>query len=87
MLSTWGCLGSRANQKPEPQYFDPQVFREDGLISPSPNFGLDWFEGAIPKPDQVLLDFYTAYHPTSTVRICAAGTSLQPGTARVSIPV
>ena len=45
-----------------------QVFREDGLISPSPNFGLDWFEGAIAKPDAVLKDFYTAFHPTVQVR-------------------
>ena len=45
-----------------------QVFREDGLLSPSPNFGLDWFEGAVAKPDQVLQDFYTAYHPTGPVR-------------------
>ena len=45
------------------------MFREDGLISPSPNFGLDWFEGAIPKPDQVLRDFYTAYHPNGPVRM------------------
>ena len=44
-----------------------QVFREDGLISGSPNFGLDWFEGAIAKPDAVLADFYSAFHPTTSV--------------------
>lgn len=45
-----------------------QVFREDGLLSGSPNFGLDWFEGAIAKPDLVLADFYSAFHPTVSVQ-------------------
>ena len=46
-----------------------QVFREDGLLSASPNFGLDWFEGAIAKPDLVLADFYSAFHPSAPVRL------------------
>lgn len=45
------------------------MFREDGLLSGSPNFGLDWFEGAIAKPDLVLADFYSAFHPTAPVRL------------------
>ena len=43
-----------------------QVFREDGLLSSA--LGLDWFEGAIVKPDLVLADFYSAFHPTGPVR-------------------
>ena len=42
------------------------MFREDGLLSAA--LGLDWFEGAIAKPDLVLADFYTAFHPTGPVR-------------------
>ena len=44
------------------------MFREDGLLSASPNFGLDWFEGAIAKPHLVLADFYSAFHNTTLVR-------------------
>jgi hypothetical protein len=59
-----------------------QVFREDGLISPSPNYGLDWFEGAIAKPDAVLQDFYTAFHPTVPVRKGLTAARVKPS-ARV----
>ena len=34
--------------------------REDGLVGPGPSFGLDWFEGAIVRPDLVLEDFAAA---------------------------
>lgn len=43
--------------------------REDGLVSPAPSYGLDWFEGAIASPDRVLQDFIHAVNPSnSTVR-------------------
>ncbi|KAK9815192.1 hypothetical protein WJX73_010478 [Symbiochloris irregularis] len=41
-----------------------QVFREDGLIGPAPSYGLDWFEGAIARPDLVLGDFAAAVAPS-----------------------
>ena len=44
---------------------DTLAHREDGLASPAPNYGLDWYEGAIVRPDQVLLDFAQAVNPTS----------------------
>lgn len=41
-----------------------QVYREDGLIGPAPSYGLDWFEGAIARPDLVLSDFAAAVTPS-----------------------
>ena len=32
-------------------------------MSAAPNYGLDWFEGAISRPDLVLLDFAAAVRP------------------------
>ena len=40
--------------------------REDGLVSPAPSYGLDWFEGAIARPDQVLQDFVHAVNPANS---------------------
>merc|ERR1712130_575825 len=42
------------------------VYREDGLASPAPSYGLDWFEGALARPDLVLQDFVHAVDPTSS---------------------
>lgn len=36
------------------------VLRVDGRLSSAPNFGLDWFEGAIVRPDKALADVATA---------------------------
>ena len=33
-------------------------------MSQAPNYGLDWFEGAISRPDLVLLDFAAAVRPS-----------------------
>lgn len=33
-------------------------------MSPAPSYGLDWFEGAIARPDQVLQDFARAVNQT-----------------------
>ena len=41
-------------------------FREDGLVSPAPSYGLDWFEGAIAQPDKVLQDFIHAVNPSNS---------------------
>ena len=40
--------------------------REDGLVSPAPSYGLDWFEGAIASPDRVLQDFIHAVNPSNS---------------------
>lgn len=51
-----------------PAYLPPeQVFREDGLLSYSDaaGYSLDWFEGAIARPDAVLTDIVRAASPAS----------------------
>ncbi len=43
-----------------------QVFREDGLLSydeAGGAYGMDWFEGAIARPGQVLKDVVRAVQP------------------------
>ena len=49
---------------PPPATHTAQVFREDGIISATG--GLDWFEGAIARPDKILKDLVRALSPEKT---------------------
>jgi hypothetical protein len=39
----------------------------DKSVGPAPNYGLDWFEGALVRPDLVLADFRSIVSGNSTV--------------------
>lgn len=47
-------------------------YREDGLLSNSSSsgIGLDWFEGALVRPDNVLSDVAHAINASSVSRVC-----------------
>lgn len=63
-----GCKATTAlaHPAPPPPLTPGQVFREDGLLSYSDaaGYGLDWFEGAIARPDAVLTDVVRAANPS-----------------------
>jgi hypothetical protein len=58
---------------PPSQHLRPaQVFREDGRLSYDPAsqvYGMDWFEGAIARPGQVLRDIVRAVQPQLTKEV------------------
>jgi hypothetical protein len=48
------------------------VFREDGLLSfnaETGEYGMDWFEGAIARPGQVLKDLVRAAQPELAAKV------------------
>ncbi|KAI3437818.1 hypothetical protein D9Q98_000265 [Chlorella vulgaris] len=63
-LSTYNLTA--ADLAAVPAYAGKQVFREDGLLSfnaETGEYGMDWFEGAIARPGQVLKDLVRAAQP------------------------
>ena len=50
-------------------------------MSAAPNYGLDWFEGAISRPDLVLLDFAAAVRP-SEYPVSASTDAIKPWKSR-----
>jgi hypothetical protein len=64
-LRNFNLTGPTANQT-YPFLKNQAVFREDGLLSNGTSgYGLDWFEGALIRPDKVLTDMVRAVQPKS----------------------
>ncbi|KAL4424905.1 hypothetical protein ABPG77_002128 [Micractinium sp. CCAP 211/92] len=64
LLKEYGLTAQEAASVPA--IAGQKVFREDGLLSYSDaaGYGLDWFEGAIARPDAVLTDVVRAANPS-----------------------
>eukprot|EP00887_Chlorella_sp_A99_P001798 scaffold19.g1798.t1 len=62
-LAAFNLSADQANGIPALAGAAPRVYREDGLVSA--NGSMDWFEGAVARPDAVLKDLFRVLYPTN----------------------